>query len=133
MRILYVCDKLITFILNEIIELKSKGHDLIILSYHSESIFNAITKPILIEHGLEKTYYRYSSSIFNNRKKRYVHFIKMMIYDCFVYPVRTIKIINLILKNYHDPKRGFINYFEVRDIFIINDTRCSFYIMFQGT
>lgn len=116
MRILYVCDKLITFILNEIIELKAKGHDVIILSYYSEAIFNTITKPILVEHGLDKAYYRYSSSIFTSRKKRYISFIKMLLHDLFVCPLRTIKVIYFILINYQAAKHGFINYFEVRDV-----------------
>lgn len=118
MRILYVCDKLITFILNEVIELKA-NNDVSILAYYFERgrMFSSITKPILIKNELEKDYYRYRSSVFRGRKKRYIHFIKMMIHDLIVYPLRTLKIINFILRNYENPRCGFITYFEVRDVF----------------
>ena len=116
MRILYLCDKLITFILNEVIELKSRGHDVVILSSYSEAIFNSITKPILMKHGLEKSYFRYSSSIYRSRLKRYIRLIKIFVYDLLVCPLRTVKIIKFAMKNYQNPRYGFIYYFEVRDV-----------------
>jgi glycosyltransferase involved in cell wall biosynthesis len=115
MKILYVCDKLITFILNEVIELKA-GNDVTILAYYSERIFNSITKPILIRHGLEQNYYKYRSSNFRGKKKRYIQFMKMIMHDLLVCPVRTIRIIHFILNNFQNPRLGFIIYFEVRDV-----------------
>lgn len=115
MRILYLCDKLITFILNEIVELK-RTNDVTILAHYSERIYHSITKPMLIKNGLEKNYFRYRSSIFPNQGERYAQFIKMAVYDLIVHPLRTVKVIAFILKNYQNPRYGFINYFEVRDI-----------------
>ena len=115
MRILYVCDKLITFILNEVIELKA-NHDVKILAYYSERIFSSITEPILIKNGLDKNYFRYRSSRFPERKKRQFDFIKMMVHDFLRHPVQTLKAVHFILKNYQNLRSGFIDYYDVRDM-----------------
>ena len=119
MRILYICDKLITFILNEIIELK-KNNDIFILSEHNELFFNVINRPILIENGLEKNYYRFCSYKNKNRRQRYLYFANKLIYDLFVHPRYTIKCIIHILKNYSNPKYGFLDYLDIRNFFALD-------------
>ena len=113
MKILYICDKLITFILNEIIELKERNNDILILSEHSKRGHDVINKPILIKNGLDRNYYRFST--FKNRKQKYFYFFKKLIYDFFVHPALTVKALLHILKNYPGPKYGIVDYLDVRD------------------
>jgi glycosyltransferase involved in cell wall biosynthesis len=115
MKILYICDKLITFILNEAIELKAKNHDILILSEHDQRNYDVINKPILTENGLAGNYYRFSS--FKNRKQKYFYFIKNLIYDFFVYPTYAVRGVIYILKNYPGPKYGVVDYLDVRALF----------------
>lgn len=112
MKILYVCDKLISFILNEIIELK-KNNDILILSEHNELFFNIINKPILIKNGLEKNYYKFCT-FKKSRTQRYIYFIKKLIYDFFVHPRCAIKGVIHIFKNYSNLKNGFVDYLDIR-------------------
>jgi glycosyltransferase involved in cell wall biosynthesis len=117
MRILYICDKLITFILNEIIELKESKNDVFILSDHKDKrIFNNITKPILAKSGLlDNTFCRFST--FQNRKQKLIFLSSKLIYDFFVHPVVTIKTFIYILKIYPHPKFGFTDYLDIRHFF----------------
>jgi len=115
MRILYVCDRLITFILNEVIELQA-DNDVTLLAFYSEGVFNSILQPMMIRHGLEDKYHRYRSYYYPKKKERYIHFVRMLMHDILVHPVRTLKIMRFIFKNYQNPRYGFINYFDVRDM-----------------
>lgn len=114
MKILYICDKLITFILNEIIEL-NKNNDIFILSEHSERAYEVINKPILIKNGLHRNYYRFS--FFKNRKEKYFNFFTKLFYDFFVHPIRAYRAVINILKHYPSPKYGILDYLDIRYFF----------------
>lgn len=115
MRILYVCDRLITFILNEIIQLKAKGHDVYILSEHSKIIFDVISRPILTENGLEHKIYLFRS--FKNRREKYLCFMKNLVSDFFTKPVYALRGLVCILTKFPSPKFGVISYIDARDLF----------------
>ncbi|MBI5055605.1 MAG: glycosyltransferase family 4 protein [Nitrospirae bacterium] len=115
MKILYICDKLITFILNEIIELKKQGHDVLILSEGSRRIHDVITEPILLKNGLDRTYHRFHR--FESRKQKYLCFVQTLISDFFTGPLRTVKAFICVLRNYPDPKYGVADYLDVRVFF----------------
>jgi len=114
MKILYICDKLITFILNEIIELK-KNNDMFILSEHSERAYEVINKPILIKNGLHRNYHRFSC--FKNRKEKYFNFFTKLFYDFVVHPIRAYRAVISIFKHYPSPKHGIVDYLDIRYFF----------------
>ena len=69
MRILYVCDYLITFILNEIIELTRMGNDVYILPRRDDAwVDSHVIQSMLSDNGLlDKIFLRHS--VYNNRNK----------------------------------------------------------------
>ena len=114
MKILYICDKLITFILNELIELK-KNNEIFILSEHSGRAYEVINKPILIKNGLDRNYHRFSC--LTNRKEKYFNFFTKLLYDFFVHPIRAYRAVINILKHYPSPKYGILDYLDIRCFF----------------
>lgn len=116
MRIVYVCHRLITFILNEIIELEKLHHDINILSVHKDRrIYDNIVRPILIEHHLNhKTYLRFSAN--KNRKKRFINFIRIIFSDFIKRPLITFKGIYYLLKIYDRIGIGIEDYFDIRPL-----------------
>jgi glycosyltransferase involved in cell wall biosynthesis len=115
MKILYICDKLITFILSEITTLKDLDNDIFILAEHSGRAYDIINKPILMKNGLAENYYSLAS--FRNRKQKYFHFIKSLLRDLFTHPILAFKALNYIFKAYPSPKYGVVDYLDVRSFF----------------
>jgi glycosyltransferase involved in cell wall biosynthesis len=113
MRILYICGVLPTFILNEIIELKKQGHKMFILSEASGRLHKAVIEPIIIKNGLNRQLHRFS--IHNNRKQKYIDFLKGLIHDLFVHPICATKACFYLLKNYPNLKYGVTDYLDVRN------------------
>ena len=116
MKITYVCHRLITFILNEIIELEKLHHDINILSVHKDRrIYDNIVRPILIEHHLNhKTYLRFSTN--KSRKERYINFIRIIFNDFIKRPLITFKGIYYLLKIYDRISIGIEDYFDIRPL-----------------
>ena len=82
MRILFVCDKLITFILNDISELSRLGHKVSILSTHRDrSIYEKIVFPYLIEHDLEKRFF-INWNITRSRKDKLLNLLNFIKFAC---------------------------------------------------
>ena len=115
MRILYICDRLPTFILNEVSELKDQGHEIFILANDSGIFYKAIHGPIVREKGLDKHFH--SFFIVKNRKHKYATFLIKMIHDFFVHPTCAMKACRHLLKNYPNLKRGVIDYLDIRSFF----------------
>ena len=70
MRILYICHRLPTFILNEIIELKEREHSLFILAADSSRLYKAVHESIVMKNGLDKQFHKFF--IVTNRKQKYL-------------------------------------------------------------
>jgi len=115
MRVLYVCDRLITFILNEIIELKTRGHDVIILSEHQKRIFAVISNPILTENGLDHKVHFFRT--FTSRREKYIYFFRKLVRDFFSYPTYAIRGVWCIFKEFPSPKFGVISYIDGSELF----------------
>lgn len=113
MRILYVCDKLPPFILNEIIELKRQGHQIFILGEDSSKVYKVVSAPIVIENGLDK--YLHGFTVINDRKQKYLKFFKNLFHDVLVHPVYAIKACWYLMKHYPHPKYGIIDYLDIRN------------------
>lgn len=118
MRLLYICDNLATFILNEIVELKTRGHDILILAEGASRIHQAINEPILVQHGLDKSFYTFS--IVTTRSQKYRIFFRKIVCDFFAHPVYVTKACLRLLKDYSSPKYGIIDYLDVRNFFDAN-------------
>ena len=114
MKILYICDKLIKFILNEIIDL-NRNNEIFILSEHSEKAYEVINKPILIENDLDRKYHKFIS--FKNRKDKYFYFFAKILYDFIVHPICAYRAVINILKHYPNPKYGISDYLDARYFF----------------
>lgn len=116
MRIVYVCHRLITFILNEIIELEKLHHDINILSVHKDRrIYDSIVRPILIEHHLNhKTHLRVTTN--QSRKKRFINFIRIIFSDFIKRPLITFKSIYYLLKIYDKMGLGIEDFFDIRPL-----------------
>lgn len=115
MRILYICDRLPPFILNEIIELKNQGHQMFILAEDSGRVYKAVHEPIVMKHGLDEHFHRFS--IMKNRKQKYGEFFKQLIHDFFFHPLYAINACWYLIKNYPNPKYGVIDYLDIRSFF----------------
>ena len=117
MRILYVCDKLITFILNEIIELEKMDNDVYILAARNDGwVLSHVIKPILINNDLSnKTFHRVRS--YKNRKEKFLYLIGKLTYDFYMHPVMTIRACVNMLRIYSNLKIGTEDYLDVRRLF----------------
>ena len=115
MRILYICDRLPPFILNEIIELKKLGYNIFILAENSGKVFKAVHEAIVIKNGLDKQFH--SFFIIKNRTQKYASFFKSLLYDLFVHPICGIKTCFYLIKNYPNPKNGVVDYLDIRNFF----------------
>jgi len=120
MRILYVCDRLITFILNEIIELKKRGHDVYILpdpnDFWVAHHIHHIIRPILTKNGLlEKTFLRVRN--YRNRKQKLVHLTYTVLYDFIRRPVVTLRALFYMLQVYPNLGDGTEAYLDIRPFF----------------
>src|SRR5680860_381295 len=115
MKILYICDCLPTFILNEIIELKRHGHEMFILANDSTKLYKAVHGPIVMENGLDKQFQRFF--ILKNRKQKYGTFFKKLIEDVFVHPQCAMKACWNLIKNFQNLKCGVIDYLDIRSFF----------------
>ena len=117
MKILYICDRLPTFILNEIIKLKKLKNEMFIWQ---NNIHGVTAEPIghkffliLIRNGLfDKTFCRV---FIKGRKKKLIYLIKNLIYDFSHQPVIAVKALIYILINY--PKFAIQDYFDMRIFF----------------
>ena len=115
MKILYICDHLPTFILNEILGLKSSGNEVLIWA---DSINGVKGKPvghkfsaILMNNGLfDKTFCRV---LINDRKKKLIYLIKYLIYDFSLHPLIALKTLVYALRNY--PQFAIQDYFDMRN------------------
>lgn len=117
MRILYVCDRLITFILNEIIELKKMGHDIYILpNRHDAWVDSHVIQPILSENGLlDKIFLRRSA--YNNKKQKLIHLISTIKRDFFQHPLLTMRWLYNMFKIYSEMGYGTECYLDTRQFF----------------
>jgi len=113
MRILYICHRWPTFILNEIIELKERGHSLFILAADSSRLYKAVHESIVIKNGLDKQFHRFF--IHTNRKQKYFSFFKWFIHDVFVYPIRATRVFFYLIKNFANLKCGVEDYLDIRN------------------
>lgn len=112
MRILYICDNLATFILNEIVELKQRGHEILILADGASRIHKAINEPILIQHGLDKGFYKFSRLA--TRWQKYSAFFPKLFCDFLTHPFLTAKVCLYLFKGYPSPKYGIVDYLDIR-------------------
>ena len=115
MKILYVCDCLPTFVLNEIIELKNHGHEMFILANDSSKLYKAVHGPIVMKNGLDKQFQRFF--IVKNRKQKYVTFFQKLLADIFAHPQCATKACWKLLRNYSNLKCGVIDYLDIRSFF----------------
>ena len=117
MKIVYICDKLITFILNEIIELKKMGHDVYILPVRDDFwVTHSIIRPILTQNGLlDKTFRRVRN--YRNRKQKLVHLTYTVLYDFIRRPVVTLKALFYMLHVYPKLGNGTEAYLDIRPFF----------------
>ncbi len=115
MKIGYLCHNFATFILNEIIQIKKKGHDVFILGEETSRIYEIINKPILKAHGLDKQYYGFSCV--GSRQQKYVTFLKSLLSDLFAHPVCAVKGCFFLMTTYQHPKLGIIDYLDIRNFF----------------
>ncbi len=116
MKILYVCDKLITFVLNEVIELNNLNNEIYILSNHKDKqIYNNITRPVLKKHNLiNRTFCRFN--YFNSRREKLMFFLKAVCKDFIKNPLITLKVIINTLKIYSKIGTGIEKYLDIRNI-----------------
>ncbi len=112
MRILYICDNLATFIFNEILQIQRRGHEILILAEGTSRIHQAINEPILLEHGLDKTFYRFSK--FSSRGEKYRSFIPALLYDALIHPLLTGRACYFFFSGYSHPKYGVVDYVDIR-------------------
>lgn len=115
MKILYICHNLATFILNEIIELKERGHDILILAEGTSRIHQAINQPLLIKNGLDKSFFEFSK--ITTRQQKYRIFLSKLLYDFLTHPIYAVKACLYIIKNYPSFKYGIVDYLDVRQFF----------------
>lgn len=117
MRILYVCDRLITFILNEIVELKKMGNDVYILpNRHDAWVESHVIRPILVENGLvDKIFLRHA--VYSSKKQKLVHLIFTFLRDFIHCPLITLRWINNMLKIYSHMGYGTECYLDTRQFF----------------
>ncbi|MDQ7786451.1 MAG: glycosyltransferase family 4 protein [Thermodesulfovibrionales bacterium] len=117
MKIVYICDKLITFILNEIIELIKMGHDVYILPVRDDFwVTHSIIRPILTQNGLlDKTFSRVRN--YRNRKQKLVHLTYTVLYDFIRRPVVTLKALFYMLQIYPTLGDGTEAYLDIRPFF----------------
>jgi len=112
MRILYICDRLPPFILNEIIELKTQGHSMFILAEDSSRVYKAVHESIVMKNGLDKNFHRFS--VIKTRKQKYIEFCKRLICDFFSHPMCATKACLYLVRNYPNPKYGIVDYLDIR-------------------
>jgi glycosyltransferase involved in cell wall biosynthesis len=117
MRILYVCDRLITFILNEIIELKKMGNDVYILpNRHDAWVDSHVIQPILSENGLlDKIFLR--RAVYNNKKQKLIHLFFTILCDFFQHPLLTMRWLYNMFKVYSEMGYGTECYLDTRQFF----------------
>ncbi len=115
MKILYICDCLPTFILNEIIELKNQGHEMFILANDSSKLYKAVHGPIVKKNGLDTQFQRFF--IVKNRIQKYGTFFQKLLEDIFVHPQCATKACWKLLKDYQNLKCGVIDYLDIRSFF----------------
>ena len=113
MRILYICDRLPTFILNEIIELKNLGHNLFILGADSSRLYKAVHEPIVKKHELDKQFHRFF--VVKTRRQKYAQFFKWLIHDVFVHPVCATKACLHLIRKHPNLKCGVEDYLDIRN------------------
>ena len=116
MRVLFVCDRLITFIVNEIVELEKLGNDVTAFSTHRDRpMYEAIVRPMLIANRLEtKTFVD-----FNLPKGRWnllATFIRYLMSDALRYPWRTMRSLALLHEIFPRLKQRAICYIETRPL-----------------
>lgn len=116
MKILFVCHRLITFILNDIIELEKLGNDVSILSFHKNpAIYNKIVLPILREHGLiDKTFIDFTRR--GSRSRLVYDMLCALAQDMTRNPRRTIKCIYTLLKIFKKRQMLLVSYLETRPL-----------------
>ncbi|GJL51097.1 MAG: colanic acid biosynthesis glycosyltransferase WcaL [Nitrospirales bacterium] len=115
MRILYICNNLATFILNEIVELKQLGHEILILAEGNSRIHQVLNEPIINQHGLENGFYRFSRA--STRREKYVAFTRGLIRDFLSHPISVSKACLHLLTHYPSPKYGIVDYLDIRHFF----------------
>jgi len=115
MRILYICHRLPTFILNEIIELKERGHSILILAADSSRLYKAVHEPIVKKNGLDKQFHKFF--IVKSRKQKFFSVLKSLLHDLLVYPKSTIKACFYLIQNYPNIKCGVEDYLDIRNFF----------------
>jgi len=117
MKILYVCDYLITFILNEIIELKRMGNDVYILPNHYDAwVKSHVIQPILSENGLcNKIFIR--DYAYNNKRQKLFYLISTIVSDFFRHPKFTLRWLSNMLKTYSHMGDGTECYLDTRQFF----------------
>jgi colanic acid/amylovoran biosynthesis glycosyltransferase len=116
MKILFVCHRLITFILNEVVELQRLGNDVSMLSVHRDpAIYNKIVIPMLDKHGLnDKLFIDFTSR--NSGKKLIFNMLRALAKDILRNPVRTIKCVYTLPRIYDKIGNGFKCYLETRSL-----------------
>jgi glycosyltransferase involved in cell wall biosynthesis len=116
MKILFVCHRLTTFILNEVIELQNLKNDMTIYSYRqNRSIYSKTVLPMLRENGLEeKTFIDFSSR--RNRIKLFFSTALSLVNDFLRYPVRTWKSFVTLCGIFEQPKNRIKWYIETRNL-----------------
>ena len=115
MKILYLCHNFATFILNEIIQIKKQGHDVLIMGENTSRIYEIINKPILVNHGLIEQYYGFFSG--SSRQQKYPAFLKGLLYDFLMHPICATKVCFYLMTKYPHPKYGIVDYLDVRNFF----------------
>ena len=112
MKILYVCHRLISFLVNDIVELKKLGHDITILSVHRDrSIYDKIVLPMLKEYRLsDNTFINFKLN--NGRNKVIAQMCFVVLRDIISHPFRTIKrlyYLEMIFKNWREKVNCYID------------------------
>lgn len=109
MKILYVCEWFITFIINEIVELQRRGNDVYVLVDPMDGWVNSpVTKGMQVRNGLVDKIYR------QQRFKNKFHFLILLLSDFLVRPIVTARAFYFLFKLYKKPKAAMIEYLNIR-------------------
>jgi glycosyltransferase involved in cell wall biosynthesis len=116
MNVLYVCDKLSTFILNEIIELRDRGNRVYVLPDRSDRWpFREYRRSIIIERGL-LDYVLYRPGAYASRKEKIAEFTAAILHDVRFRPAALVRALYLITRIYADFRTAAEDYLDVRDL-----------------
>lgn len=119
MRILYVSHKVITFILNEVVNLTKQGHHVYILTPHNDpKVYTHIVKPFLISNKLEdRVYFNHRTADHQKRSRKIAQLCLAVIEDFFHCPIVTCRYLLLLSSQYPRIGAGIDDYFDFRPLF----------------